>query len=195
MKKLFFIILSLVICCSSACYAQTKDQQKIIEKNEKAARKLAKKMAKQLKDGNWETTGAVDLETTLTNYYLQTEPLCGGTKRGVEHTRNDVKKLDVAEKRLLLQAQTMYAQEVHTAMAQSIKGQDPMIDEDDLAQLVAEIAARTEKEFNGDVQRSFIIYKTQPDGSMTVRAFYVIDQENGLARARKLTDNVKLSNN
>lgn len=192
MKKLISIIVALVIGFSTIAYAQSKAYLKEIEKYEKEAKRKAQKMAKALKKGKWETTGVVDLETVLTNYYLQTEPTCGGTKRGVEHTINDAKKLNIAEKRLLIDAQVMYAQEMRTMLAQTIVGRDPLIDENDADAIVSEITAKSEKEFNGDLERAFLIYRTNPDGqTITVRAFYIIDQENGLSRLERMANSVK----
>lgn len=195
MKKVIVIVLSFVIGFTTISFAQSRDYQKDKEKNEKTARNLAKKMAKNLKKGNWETTGATDIETILTNYYLETEPSCGGHKRGVEHTVNDAKKINIAEKRLLIDAQVMYAQEMRTMLAQTIVGKNPLIDENDVEALVSEISAKSEKEFNGDLERAFLIFKTNPDGqTLTVRAFYIIDQENGQSRLERIAESVAKSN-
>ncbi|MDE7411605.1 MAG: hypothetical protein K2M94_06165 [Paramuribaculum sp.] len=195
MKRLLSIVLAFVIGLTAVSYAQSKEYIKEKVKNEKTANKLAKKMAKELKKEKWQSSGAVTLETALANYYLETEPTCGGVKKGIEHTVVDAKTLSMAEKRLLLEAQALYAQEVRTMLAQSITEQDSSTGTDELATYISNIAAKSQNEFNGDVERAFIIYKTNPDGqSMTVRAFYVIDKENGLARARSIAEKVKQNN-
>lgn len=194
MKKILTLILSFVIGFSTMTYAQSKEYIKEQEKKEKAARSLAKKMAKTLKKDKWETPEVLDLETILTKYYLETEPSCGGTKKNDVRTITDAKKLNIAEKKLLLEAQTMYAQEMRTMLAQTIMAKDPLIDENDAAVIVSEITAKSEKEFNGDLTRAFILYKKNPDGqTMTVQAYYIIDQEKGMSRLDRLADSAKKS--
>ena len=161
-------------------------------KNEKIAKDMAKKMAKNLKKGKWETTGSSDIETTLVNYYLETEPSCGGEKRGIEHTITDAKTLSMAEKRLLLDAQSLYAQEIRTMLAQTITEQSSATSDDELSTYINSAVAKSQNEFNGDIKRSFMIFKRNPDNkSITVRAFYVIDEKNGLARVKALSNKVK----
>lgn len=194
MKKVISIILAFVVGFSTMTYAQSKEYLKEKERNVKTAMKMAKKMANDLKKEKWEVTGVTDLETLLTQFYLQTESKCGGTKRGVPHTLNDAKKLNIAERRLLIEAQMMYAQEMRTMLIQRITGSNPLLDDNDVDALVSEISARSEKEFNGDLERAFVMYKANPDGqTYTVQAFYIIDQENGLSRLERIANSVKKS--
>lgn len=194
MRRIIFIVLTFVIGLTTITYAQSKVYQKEQEKYEKKAKALAKKMSKEFKKGKWETTGATDLETVLTSYYLQTEPSCGGSKKGVDHMMNDAKKIDIAEKKLLLTAQSIYSQEMCTMLAQTIRENGSIDNEEDIAAYTSSVTAKSQKEFNGDLERSFIIYRTNPDGkTLTVRAFYIIDQENGLTRIRKLAEKIRIN--
>lgn len=192
MKKLFLIAISLVFAMSNIAYAQSKEYKKEHAKYEKTAKNLAKKKAKEFKKGKWESSGSTDLETVLANYYLETEPTCGGEKQGVEHTVSDAKTISMAEKRLLLDAQSMYAQEIRTMLAQTLTNQDSATGTDELSTYISNVVAKSQNEFNGDLSRSFLIYKLNPDGkSYTVRGYYVIDKTNGLARARKLAKTIE----
>lgn len=192
MKKLLVIAIAFVIGLSSVATAQSKDYKKEQAKNEKVAKELAKKKAKEFKKGKWESSGSTDLETILVNYYLETEPSCGGEKRAIEHTVTDAKTLSMGEKRLLLEAQSAYAQEVRTMLAQTITEQDSATGTDEMATYISNIAAKSQNEFNGDIKRAFILYRQNPDGkSVTVRGYYVIDEANGLARAKAIAAKVK----
>ena len=196
MKKILVLALALIFGMTTVAFAQSKEFKKDMAKNEKVAKELAKKKAKEFKKGKWESSGATDLETILVTYYLETEPSCGGEKRGIEHTVSDAKTLSMAEKRLLLDAQSAYAQEVRTMLAQTITEQGSATGADELDTYIGSIAAKSQNEFNGDLKRSFLIYRTNPDGkTLTVRAFYVIDEANGLARikaiAKKVEQNAK----
>lgn len=195
MKKVLFIVLAAVVGFSIVAYAQSKEYVKERAKNEKTAHKLAKKMAKELKKEKWQSSGAITLENALANFYLETEPSCGGKKKALEQTVVDAKTIAMGEKRLLLQAQALYAQEVRTMLAQTITEQDSSTGTDELATYISNVVAKSQNEFNGDLERAFIIYKMNPDGqSYTVRAFYVVDQENGLTRVHRIAEKVKQNN-
>lgn len=192
MKKILILALTMIFGMTSVASAQSKQYVKEQTKNEKKARELAKKKVKELKKGKWETSGATDLETILVNYYLETEPLCGGDKRGIEHTITDAKTLAMGEKRLMLDAQSLYAEEIRTMLAQTITGQDSATGSDELSTYINSIAAKSQNEFNGDITRSFLLYRTNPDGkTVSVRGYYIIDDANGLARARNIANKVK----
>lgn len=199
MKKLFVIVMmalfGLGYTASAQTNAQSKEYVKQQKENKKRAAKLAKKQMKTLKKQKWETTSATPLEGAFITYYLETEPTCGGEKRGMEQTVNDAKTISVAEKRLLLNAQTAYAQEVRTMLANSITDQTSAAEGEEFETYISNVAAKSQNEFNGDVKRSFMIYRTNPDGkTLTVRGFYVVDENNGLARARKIAERVNQNN-
>lgn len=192
MKKVLLIALLAVFGMSTTVMAQSKEYQKQKAEYGKVAEKMAKKKAKELKKDKWQNSSSVDLETCLLKYYLATEPSCGGEMRGVEHTVTDAKTLSMAEKRLLLDAQSNYAQEVETLLTQTITDQASATSSDELETYIANIAAKSKHEFNGDIKRSFLIYKQNPDGkTISARAFYVIDENEGRLRAKRLAGTVK----
>ena len=192
MKKLILMTLLLALGMGTGALAQSKEYAKQQANYEKTAQKMAKKKAKEFKKQKWENGGATDLETLLATYYLETEPSCGGTKRGIEHMVSDAKTLNVAEKRLLLDAQTAYAQEIQTLLAATMTSQDSATGSDELSTYIANVVAKSKHEFNGDLKRSFIIYRTNPDGkTLTVRAYYTIDENNERLRVKRLAESVK----
>lgn len=195
MKKIFVMTLLFVFGMSVSTFAQSKEYQKQQAQYGKTAEKMAKKKAKELKKEKWQTSGATALETMLANYYMQTEEACGGDKRGMEHTVTDAKTISMAEKRLLLQAQSAYAQEMESVLGATITEQDSATGTDELQTYIANVAAKVKGEFNGDVKRSFLLYRQNPDGkSFTVRAFFVIDENSGRLRAKRIAQTVKDNN-
>lgn len=191
MKKFLMIALMAVIGMSVTASAQSKEYAKQQVEYKKNAKKMAKKQMKELKRQKWQTTSSTPLENVLISYYLETEPTCGGEKRGQEQTVSDAQSIAVAEKRLLLNAQTAYAQEVRTMLANNITEQTSAADGVEFNNYISNVAAKSQNEFNGDVKRAFMIYRMNPDGkTMTVRSFYVIDEANGLARAKNIAAKV-----
>lgn len=198
MKKIVIAALVAVLgmgATTTPAFAQSKEYVKQQTENKKKAEKLAKQQMKTLKKQKWETTSATPLETALVTYFLETEPSCGGEKRGMEQTVDDAKTFATAEKRLLLNAQTAYAQEVRTMLANSITEQTSAAEGEEFDTYISNVAAKSQNEFNGDLKRAFMIYRTNPDGkTLSVRAFYVIDENNGLARAKKIAERVNQNN-
>lgn len=191
MKKILVLALALVFGMTSVTFAQSKEYKKEQAKNEKLAKNMAKKKAKALKKAKWESSGTTDIETALITFYLETEPLCGGQKRGIEHMVSDAKTVSMAEKRLLLDAQSAYAQEVRTMLAQTITNQDSATGSDELSTYISNVVAKSQNEFNGDLKRSLLLYRLNPDGkTYSVTAYYTIDEANGLARVKSLANKI-----
>ena len=194
MKRIYLVLLLLTACLTAqTMYAdETKDYKKEVAANKKAATKMAKKMAKELKKQKWEYAGATPLENILEKYYLQTLEEWGGTKKGQEHEISDATSLSMAEKRLLLLAQSTYAQEVETMLAAEIATNDHSEGGFDQEAYIAQVAAKSKHEFNGDVKRAFIIKKKNPNGkTWTVRGYYIIDENAGRLRSRQLAKDIE----
>lgn len=195
MKKILFIAMMLLVGAVTVEAQASKEYKKQTEANRKSAEKIAKKQAKELKKQKWQSTGAIPLETLLANYYLETEAMCGGEKRGQEHTVNDAKSISMAEKRLLLDAQAAYAQEVKTMLGATLTNQASSLGGDDVEAYVGNVAAKVQHEFKGDLKRAFMIYRQNPDGkTMTVRAFFIIDENAANVRAQQIADRISKNN-
>ena len=175
MKRIYLVLLLLTACLTAqTMYAdETKDYKKEVAANKKAATKMAKKMAKELKKQKWEYAGATPLENILEKYYLQTLEECGGTKKGQEHEISDATSVSMAEKRLLLLAQSTYAQEVETMLA-------------------AEIATNDHSEGGFDQEAYIAQVAANPNGkTWTVRGYYIIDENAGRLRSRQLAKDIE----
>lgn len=174
--------------------AQSKEYKKEQKANAKAAEKAAKQQAKTLKKEKWEYSGAIPLETALASYYEKLTDF-GGTMEGQEHEVNDAKSVSIAEKRLLLDAQTAYAQEVKTMLGADLANQASSRDGVDMDVYAGRVAAKVMHEFNGDVRRAILLKKKNPNGkTWTVRGYYLIDIEGGAARAARVAKAIEENN-
>ena len=76
-------------------------------------------------------------------------------------------------------------------LANNLTQQSSAAEGEEFDNYISDVAAKSQNEFYGDVKRAFMLYRTNPDGeSLTVRAFYIIDDANGLARAKNIADKV-----
>nr|MDE6247694.1 hypothetical protein [Muribaculaceae bacterium] len=105
---------------------------------------------------------------------------------------NGAKNLRNGEKSLINMAQATYAQEneAYLKLEQaSHSGEVDVTIEDNVVKALAE--------FNGDVKRSFIIYKKNTNGTYDMRGYFIIDGNNTRAKLRRLakdlSDEVELS--
>lgn len=148
-----------------------------------------------LKKEKWEYTGVVPIESALANYYLETLEECGGEKKGIDHELNDVKSTSTGEKRLLLDAQALYAQEVEAMLGADLANSTNAGSGADLENYAARVAAKVKHEFYGDITRALLLKKKNPDGkTYTMRAYFIIDEKAGLQRAKRVAEEVERNN-
>lgn len=193
MKK-FFLLIVLLVTGAAMVGAQTKEFKKQQAEYTKIAEKLAKKQAKDISKAKWEYSGVLPLEKALTQYYLEVVPECGGKNRGIDH-EVAAQSIADAERRLLLNAQQLYAQEVQAMLGADIAQSVNSDDKQAFDQYVSRVAAKVMHEFNGDIRRVILLKKRNPNGQgWTVRGYYVIDEEAGQVRARRIAQQVKDNN-
>jgi len=197
MKKIFLMLFLFVLGTGAATlHAQaSKEYKKEVAAHRKAAEKMAKKQAKVLKKQKWEYTGVVPLETALANYYLETLEECGGEKKGVDHEVNDAKSTSAGEKRLLLNAQALYAQEVEAMLGADLANSTRAENGEDFESYVARVAAKVKHEFYGDISRAILLKKRNPNGkTYTMRGYFTINEKAGLQRAERVAKEVERNN-
>lgn len=196
MKKIFFLALAILAGASMATVdAQvSKEYKKEQEAYRKQAEKTAKKQAKELvKKQKWEYSGVLPLEDALTNFYLQTTDF-GGQMKGIEHEIEE-KTVAGAEKALLLNAQALYAQEVQAMLGADLANSSNVGNGQAFEEYVARVAAKVKHEFQGDVRRAILLKKRSRDGkSWTVRGFFLIDENAGHLRSRRIADEIERNN-
>lgn len=180
MKRAAALLLIVFLGIGVTAYAGGDKEQK---RYAKEAEKLAKKRAKELKKEKWVFNGANTLENALENYYLETEPSCGGDKESRSYDINNAKSIPLGEKRMLMNAQTEYIQEIKTAISGSIADHNAQTNDEQLEAYVSDVEARIAGELKGDVKRAFTLYKQNKNGTFLVRGFFIIDSN---STARKL---------
>ena len=187
MKKIFTLLLvALIGLGSSMAYADSSSkEQKQWTKN---AEKMAKKTAKDLKKQKWLFNGTSSLEHALMNYYLATDSQCGGTKEGKTAQVDGMKSMSLAEKKILMNAQTEYIQELKTAIQGSIVDHSSQTNDEALEAYVSDIEARISGEIKGDVRRAFSVYRQEKNGTYTVRGFIIIDVNSSARKLDKYAD-------
>lgn len=187
MKKIFTLLLvALMGFGSFMAYADSSSkEQKQWTKN---AEKMAKETAKDLKKEKWLFNGTSSLEHALMNYYLATEPKCGGTKKAKSVQVDGMKSMSLAEKKILMNAQTEYIQEVKAAFQGSIVDHSSQTDDEALEAYIADIEGRISGELKGDVRREFSVYRQEKNGTYTVRGFIIIDVNSSARKLDKYAD-------
>lgn len=194
MKKfLMFLMMFMIGASSITISAQSKEYKKQQSEYQKLAEKTAKKKVKELKKEKWEYTGVLPLEMALQKYYLETTDF-GGTMRGIEHDVTS-KTVSIGEKTLLLNAQSLYAQEYENMLkadlAESTSGNEEYGSEEYLAR----VAAKVKHEFNGDITRVILLKKPTNDGrSYMVRGYFLINEDAGRLRAKRIAEQVERNN-
>lgn len=188
MKRAAALLLIAFLGFGVTAYAGGDKEQK---RYTKEAEKLAKKRAKELKKEKWVFNGANTLENALVNYYLETEPSCGGDKEARSYDINNAKSIPLGEKRLLTNAQTEYIQEIKTAINGSIADHNAQTNDEQLEAYVSDVEARIAGELKGDVKRSFTIYKQNKNGSFLVRGFFIIDANSSARKLDRYADQLQ----
>lgn len=146
----------------------------------KEAEKEAKKAAKELRKEKWLFNGVGTLEKAYERYLLATKNY-GGVGEGQSYTVDNAPNMTNGEKSLMNMAQSAYAQEneAYLKLEQANhSGEVAVTIEDNVVKALAQ--------FNGDVKRSFIVYKKNGNGRYDMRGFFIIDGDQTRAKLRKL---------
>lgn len=196
MKKLLLVVTLLFMGIGASVSVnaqQSKEYKKQQAAYQKDAEKVAKKQAKELKKQKWEYSGTLPLEMALTNFYLETEDF-GGTKKGIDH-EVIAATMSSGEKSLLLNAQAIYAQEVQAMLGADLVNSTNSSNEAAMEEYIARVAAKVRHEFNGDITRSILLKKRNPNGKgYTIRGYFLIDENAGRLRAKRVAEAIENNN-
>lgn len=192
MKKIFSIFALLSIIGISSCVFAQEYSKKELSAFSKAAEKEAKQAAKKLEKEKWSYNGVGTLAKAYERYLLSSQDF-GGVGEARSYEINNAPNLRNGEKSLLNLAQSTYAQEneAYLKLEQAAhSGEYDVTLEDNVVKALSQ--------FNGDVKRSFIIYKKNHNGTYDMRGYFIIDGDNTKAKLRKMAqginDEVDLSN-
>lgn len=186
-KRAAALLLIVFLGFGVTAYAGGDKEQKHYAKE---AEKLAKKRAKELKKEKWVFNGANTLENALMNYYLETEPSCGGDKEARSYDFDNAASITGGERLLVFNAQTEYIQEIEAAFGGSIV-RHTSDGNDGLEVLVGDVEARIKAELKGDVKRSLTLYKKDKNGKYLLRAFFIIDVNSSARKLERYADRIQ----
>lgn len=179
MKKLIFALLSLAILLPTASMeAKTK--------LEKAREKALKEKVKEYKKGKWETTSTKTVELLLIEHYDKLNAL-GENGHEVVGVSNKSQSKNVGIQTANNNAVITYGQEAGSSLQGRVISDISANGVDTSAEFENFFAAYerlVEREIKDEMKHSFTIFHTNPDGTVEVRSFYIVEEE-GARKARQ----------
>ncbi len=179
-NRIFVMVVAFIVAAN--LFAQSNYSQKELNALAKEAEKECESAVKKLEKEKWTFSGVGTLKGAYKRYLLQSKDF-GGNAELRSYDINNAPNLRNGEKSLNNQAQSEYAQENEAYLIAEQKahsGETDITLEDNVIKMLAQ--------FNGDVKRSFIIYKKNNNGTYDMRGYYVIDCDNTRNKLRKLAD-------
>ncbi len=179
MKKLVLMVMA-AFTMLTVTNAQTLTKQQ-----EKAVKKEVSKKLKDLKKGGYEIFGSSrTLETALTKHYTALEAEGDNVREVVGYST--AKSANLASAAAFNSAATAYASQA----SQQVKGRvlsdmasDVSNAETEFDKFYATYEGKVQQEIRGALKPSFSVKHNEPDGRISVQAFYLI-YENAASRAR-----------
>lgn len=172
MKKIVSLMLfGLVFIATIAAQPKSSDKE---------LWKIAKKEAKILKKEGWKVDGSMPLENLLFNHYQKLSDANNQELIGNVMGNTSVQTLNQAQQWATSMVCVSYAKQA----GQTVRGR-----------LVSEVGAgvnggpsadsfyegyesKVEKEIQGEIKRSFSLYKEKDNGGIDYKAYYIINEEN-----------------
>ena len=182
MKKIIALLMAL---CLIAPAAMAQTSAALTPKQEKLCNKNAKDRAKQLKKSGYEMMGSLPLQDALYKHFAKLE--LGATEQlgtGHSKSRNNGRQMCI----------TYAMSEYASKAASQIKGRSVTdaygneIDTEndpEFARFYAAYERLTQKEIKGELQESFTVIKSNPDGSYDFNMYFTVDENKAAARRQK----------
>lgn len=171
MKKLF-VLAFLGLFAASAICAQPKS-------TDKSRWKSAKKMAKELTSDGWRIDGSRSMEELLYLHYQKLADEANQELIGNVIGNTSVKTLNQGQQWAATNAGISYAKQARQMVAGRITAevgagvaQGPSVDD-----FYEGYESRVTKEINGELKKSFSVYREKRDGGIDYKAFYLINEE------------------
>lgn len=179
MKKLFSILMALIMIVP--VYADV--QQSVNKALLKAQKKEAKKKEKQYKKTGWEIVGSRTMEVSLLRHYTKLNEL---GDNGVEFSgiSTKTKSKNLGEQMALNAATVKYAQKAGSTVKGRVISNMQHGEEMEFEKFYAAYERLVEQNVKEVLVPSYTIIKNYDDGSCEVQAFYIVDESKAL-NARK----------
>ena len=185
MKKLLILLVALFVIVPA--YSQNKDL-------EKALKKELKEKTKEYKKGKWELMGSHTIEVALAQHYDRLKKL-GADAHEVEGISTATKSKNTGKQIAINNAAITYAQEAGSTLQGRViadmnaNGVDPSGEFDNF---YAAYERLVEKEIKGELEPSYTVIRTNPDGTYEIRAYFIVtESEAAKARQRALEQALK----
>lgn len=181
MKKLIVVLMSLFVMCGVASAELSKQQEKALNKEIKA------KM-KDLKKDKWAIFGSTrTLEGALTNHLTKVYE-GGDDVYEVVGVADNFKSKNIGLQKASNNACTKYASQAGSTLKGRVVSDMAANGSDETAaeefdHFFAAYERLVEKEIKNEMRESFSIIKTQPNGTMEIQTYFLID-ESAATRAR-----------
>lgn len=189
MKKLIVALLAIVMLVPA--YAEAANKQL-----EKARKKELSQKLKEYKKGKWEALGSRTLEFYLANHYDKLNQL-GDDAHEVEGISSKSNSKNNGKQVATNNAVITYAQEAGSTLQGrvvsdlNVNGADPAGEFDNF---YAAYERLVEKEIKNEMEPSYTVIRTNPDGTYEVRTYFIVNEKSASkARARALEEALKNS--
>lgn len=179
MKKIIAALVAILMIVPA--YAETKNKAL-----EKARNKELKTKLKEYKKGGWEILGSRTLEYSLAAHYDKLNQL-GEDGHEVEGISTKTKSKNTGKQMAINNAAITYAQEAGSSLQGRVvadmnaNGIDPS---SEFENFYAAYERLVEKEIRGELEPSYSIIHTNPDGTYEIRAYFIVS-ESAAAKARQ----------
>lgn len=179
MKKIIALLAALVLLVPA--YAETTNKAL-----EKALKKELKTKLKEYKKGQWEVLGSRTLEYSLAKHYDRLTQL-GDDGHEVEGISTKTKSKNTGKQMAINNAVITYAQEAGSSLQGRVvadmnaNGADPA---GEFENFYAAYERLVEKEIRNEMEPSYSIIRTNPDGSYEIRSYFIV-AESAAAKARQ----------
>lgn len=187
MKKVLILMMALFMIVPA--YSENKDL-------EKARKKELKQKIKEYKKGGWEIMGSHTLDVALAQHYDRLNQL-GYDAHEVEGVSTKTNSKNTGKQMAVNNATITYAQEAGSALRGRVmadmfaSGVDPT---GEYENFMAAYERSVEKEIKGEMEPSYTIIRTNPDGTYEIRTYFiVVESEAAKARQRALEEALKNS--
>lgn len=188
MKKLIYAFLALAFLMPAMASAKTP--------LEKAREKAYKEKLKEYKKEGWKPLGSKTLELVLLEHYDKLGQL-GANGHEVEGISTQTKSINTGKQMAINNAVVTYGQEAGSTLQgrvvsdMSANGVDTS---GEFENFFAAYERLVEKEIRGEMEPSFTIMKENPDGSVQIRTYFIVEESNAQkARLRALEEAMKNS--
>lgn len=179
MKKVIACLMALMFIVSFDVSAANKNL-------EKARKKELKTKLKEYKKGGWEIMGSRTLEFSLANHYDRLNTL-GDDAHEVEGVSTSTKSKNTGKQVAINNAAITYAQEAGSTLQGRVvadmaaNGVNP---DGEFDNFYAAYERLVEKEIRGEMEPSYTIIRTNPDGTYEIRSYFIIS-ESAASKARQ----------